>query len=152
MSIERTIRPTTICVDFDGTCVTHEYPNVGKDIGAAPVLKKLVANGHRLILWTMRDNKGPVPIIGTNETQSANFLQDAIDWFIENDIPLYGVQRNPGQDSWTSSPKAYAEIYIDDAALGCPLKYSMNNIDHEVRPFVNWAAVEEILKQKGLIK
>ena len=31
-----------ICVDFDGTCVTHEFPKVGKDIGAVPVLKKLV--------------------------------------------------------------------------------------------------------------
>jgi hypothetical protein len=23
-----------IAVDFDGTCVTHEYPSIGKDIGA----------------------------------------------------------------------------------------------------------------------
>lgn len=27
------------CIDFDDTCVTHEYPNIGKDIGAIPVLK-----------------------------------------------------------------------------------------------------------------
>jgi hypothetical protein len=33
-----------IAVDFDGTCVTHEYPRVGQDIGAVPVLKKLVEN------------------------------------------------------------------------------------------------------------
>ena len=38
-----------IIVDFDGTCVTHEYPNMGRDIGSAPVLKELVANGHQLI-------------------------------------------------------------------------------------------------------
>lgn len=31
-----------IAVDFDGTCVTHEFPRVGKDIGAVPVLKELV--------------------------------------------------------------------------------------------------------------
>ena len=43
-----------IAVDFDGTCVTHEYPKVGKDIGAAPVLKKLIKEGHQLILHTMR--------------------------------------------------------------------------------------------------
>ena len=61
----------TIAIDFDGTCVTHEYPNVGRDIGAAPVLRKLVENGHKLILWTMRDDKGQVPIIGTAETASA---------------------------------------------------------------------------------
>lgn len=33
-----------IAIDFDGTCVTHEYPNIGRDIG--PVLRKLVENGH----------------------------------------------------------------------------------------------------------
>jgi hypothetical protein len=27
-----------IAVDFDGTCVTHEYPKVGRDIGAESVL------------------------------------------------------------------------------------------------------------------
>ena len=29
----------TIAIDFDGTVVTHEYPKVGRDIGAVPVLK-----------------------------------------------------------------------------------------------------------------
>ena len=37
-----------IAIDFDGTCVTHEYPGVGREIGAAPVLKKLTENGHIL--------------------------------------------------------------------------------------------------------
>ena len=31
-----------ICIDFDGTCVTHEFPSIGKDIGAIPVLKEMV--------------------------------------------------------------------------------------------------------------
>ena len=35
-----------LAIDFDGTCVTHEYPKVGKDIGSVPVLKKLVENGR----------------------------------------------------------------------------------------------------------
>lgn len=49
-----------IAVDFDGTCVTHEFPKVGKDIGAERVLKLLVENGHQLILHTMRsDMKNP---------------------------------------------------------------------------------------------
>jgi len=43
-----------IAIDFDGTCVTHAYPKIGKDIGAVPVLKQLVQYGHQLILWTMR--------------------------------------------------------------------------------------------------
>lgn len=115
-----------IAIDFDGTCVTHEYPEVGKDIGAVPILKKMVERGDQLILWTMR---------------SGETLQEAVDWFKENGIPLFGVQTNPDQGSWTSSPKAYAQLYIDDAALGCPLKYPMSG----KRPYVDWSAVEKIL-------
>ena len=43
-----------IAVDFDETCVTHEYPNTGRNIGAEIVLKALVECGHKLILHTMR--------------------------------------------------------------------------------------------------
>ena len=122
-----------IAVDFDGTCVTHDYPRVGKDIGAVPVLKALVQKGHKLILWTMRSGPG---------------LTSAVEWFKANEIPLYGIQTNPGQQSWTSSPKAYAQLYIDDAALGCYLKEDKDLSD---RPFVDWILVEEALKEKGLI-
>lgn len=45
-----------IAVDFDGTCVTHEFPEVGKDIGAVPVLRELVEKGHKIILYTMRSH------------------------------------------------------------------------------------------------
>lgn len=116
-----------IAIDFDGTCVTHEYPRVGKDIGAVPVLKKLTDSGHQLILNTMR---------------SGDELADAIQWFIDNDIPLYGVNENPTQKSWTASPKVYAHLYIDDAALGCPLMF-----DHTVsnRHFVNWELVDKYI-------
>ena len=31
----------TFAVDFDGTVVTHNYPEVGKNVGADIVLKKL---------------------------------------------------------------------------------------------------------------
>jgi hypothetical protein len=116
-----------IAIDFDGTCVTHEYPRVGKDIGAVPVLKKLTDSGHQLILNTMR---------------SGDELADAIQWFIDNDIPLYGVNENPTQKSWTASPKVYAHLYIDDAALGCPLMFN-NAVSN--RPFVNWELVDQYI-------
>ena len=122
-----------IAVDFDGTCVTHEYPYIGKDIGAVSVLKQLIANKHKLILWTMR---------------SGSELKDAIKWFETNQIPLYGIQTNPNQKTWTDSPKAYAHLYIDDAALGCPLKFNPTVSD---RHFVDWAEVELILYESGLI-
>jgi len=117
-----------IAVDFDGTCVTHDYPRVGKDIGAVPVLKRLIEKGHSLILWTMRSGKE---------------LNDAIKWFEANGIELYGIQENPTQKSWTASPKAYAQLYIDDAALGSPCKIdsSLSN-----RKFIDWNAVEQMIK------
>ena len=138
-----------IAIDFDGTCVTHEYPKVGKNIGAAKVLRKLVENGHKLILWTMRCDFGKLPIIGAeNEITSGNFLQDAVNWFKENNIPLYGIQRNPEQDTWTKSPKAYAQLYIDDAALGCPLKYNKSISN---RPFVDWIEIEKLLYERRVL-
>jgi hypothetical protein len=123
-----------ICVDFDGTCVTHEFPKVGKDIGAANVLKRLVQNGHLLVLFTMRSD-------GSN-------IQDALDWFDKNRIPLYGINENPTQKEWTSSKKAYGNYYIDDAAIGVPLIYDKSIAE---RPFVDWNKVEKILEEMGLI-
>lgn len=143
-----------IAIDFDGTCVTHEYPGVGRDIGAVPVLKKLTENGHKLILFTMRSNGNQIGV-SLNESgeiissrKGAQHLTDAINWFKENNIPLYGIQSNPSQKHWTSSPKAYAQLYIDDAALGCPLK---NTEKTGERPYVDWEAVEALLFQRGLI-
>ena len=44
-----------IAVDFDGTCVEHEYPSVGLDVeGAVSTLRDLVNEGHKLILYSMR--------------------------------------------------------------------------------------------------
>ena len=122
-----------IAIDFDGTVVTHEYPDIGRDIGAVPVLKRLVLEGHKLILNTMR---------------SGEELQDAVDWFKENDIPLYGVNEDPEQKEWTQSPKVFANLYIDDAALGCPLIFpvkSFSNGRTSDRPFVDWKKVEQRL-------
>ena len=138
-----------ICIDFDGTCVTHEFPKVGKDIGAVPVLKKLVAAGHNLILFTMRSD---IEEVTSNDygihKQAGEYLTDAVNWFIDNYIPLHGVNVNPTQHTWTKSPKAYGQLYIDDAALGCPLLYNPEISD---RPFVDWVKVEEMLKVIGVL-
>lgn len=120
------VKDIPIAVDFDGTCVTHEYPKVGRFIGAQKVLNRIVEEGGKIILWTMRSGKQ---------------LDDAVAWFEENGIPLYGVQTNPTQSGWTSSPKAYAKIYIDDAALGVPLKQGIKG----ERPYVDWEVVELLL-------
>ena len=121
-----------IALDFDGTVVSHEYPHIGEDIGAVPVLKELVAAGHKLILFTMRSGK---------------LLDDAVAWFERNGIELYAVNENPEQKSWTSSVKVHANIYIDDCALVCPIRYE----EDIRRPFVDWKKVREILAYNRVI-
>ncbi len=139
-----------IAIDFDGTCVTHEFPHVGKDIGAAEVLRELVEHGHGLILFTMRSNK--IGNTGTSkevtEIHEGPFLDHAVDWFKQNDIPLHGIQKCPIQHTWTESPKAYAQMIIDDTALGCPLLFDLSI---SKRPFVDWRMVRHILIRDGII-
>lgn len=138
-----------IAVDFDGTCVTHEFPRVGAEIGAAEVLKELTDKGHQIILFTMRSHPNEINQNRTLDGGTINNdpLQDAIDWFKKHDIPLFGVNENPTQKDWTSSPKPYAHIYIDDAALGVPLKH--NSLSE--RPYVDWNMVKYYLHIKNII-
>lgn len=122
-----------IAVDFDGTCVFHEYPRVGADVpNAVEVLKKLNANEVKIILWTMR---------------SGEYLQDAVDWFAERGIEIWAANENPQQKQWTQSPKAYAPVYIDDAAIGCPLK----SFNDGTRPFADWVEIERLLEEIGYL-
>lgn len=114
-------------IDFDGTCVLHKYPLVGTPVPhCINVLKRIQKEGGLLILWTMR---------------SDGYLQDAVKYLTDNGITLYGINTNPRQHTWTNSPKAEAQIYIDDAALGCPLIYPGEG----QRPYVDWKKVEELL-------
>ena len=131
----------TINVDFDSTVVVQSFPLINKaDIGSAKILRELVANGHRLILFTVRWD---CPINPEN-----NYLTQAVNWFKENDIELFGIQCDPDQASWTNSPKSCAQLMIDDSAIGCPLKTS----NLSLKPYADWEKIREILIEKGLIK
>ena len=122
-----------IAVDFDGTIVSHMYPKIGLDNPSAiRVLKKLIEQGHQLILWTMR---------------SGEPLNEAVAYCEERGISFLGVNSNPNQSSWTTSPKQYADLYIDDAALGCPTQFDPNT----QRQWVNWRDVEAILIRTGYL-
>lgn len=123
-----------ICVDFDGTCVMHEYPLIGADVPeAVRVLKRLRENQVKLILWTIRSNES---------------LQDAVNWFATRGIELWAVNKNPQQRFWSQSPKAYAPAYVDDAAIGCPLIFPD---DPEQRPYADWLAIEKLLENLGYL-
>lgn len=111
-----------ICIDFDGTMVEHDYPRLGGELkGSFYYMRKFIEHGAKIILFTMRS--GPE-------------LKEAVDWIEGRGITLHGVNANPTQKEWTQSPKAYGQLYIDDAAFGCPLIYEPNK-----RPYVNWEIV-----------
>ena len=140
-----------IAVDFDGTVVTHDFPEVGKDIGAVPVLKDLVNAGHKIILFTMRSHGNPAIQKGYGQDRKGSILDtdvldDAINWFKANDIPLFGINENPTQKSWTNSPKVYAHVIIDDTACGAPVFYDDNG-----RPYIDWKRVREWLVFEGYL-
>jgi hypothetical protein len=68
-----------ISVDFDGTCVTHEFPRKGKDIGAEIVLRALSDAGHHIICMSMRS--------GSNKDKyGIDTVKEAKEWFAENDF------------------------------------------------------------------
>ena len=126
-----------ICVDFDGTIVDHRFPEVGPPVpGALEWMLKWQTAGAKLILFTMRSDGGRI----------GDALSQAVEYLKQNGIELYGVNKNPTQTHWTSSPKAYGQLYIDDAAFGSPL------IQPEgfQRPCVNWEIVGPAVLEKIL--
>jgi hypothetical protein len=132
-----------IClIDFDGTCVVHKYPELGEDIGASPVLRELVSAGHQLILWTMRCDRDK----DDHAPYGHDGLTQAVKWFEDRNIPLYGINTNPTQASWTSSPKSYGTLCIDDINLGARL----SKIAH-LRPFIDWKKTYKDLWSTGIV-
>ncbi|MGC9374761.1 MAG: BT0820 family HAD-type phosphatase [Bacteroidales bacterium] len=95
-----------IAVDFDGTIVEHEYPEIGKPkLFAFETLKALQDKGVSLILWTFRAGKE---------------LEEAVEFCKKNGIEFYAVNKNYPEEIFDDSisRKINADIYIDDKNLG----------------------------------
>lgn len=108
-------RNSIFCVDFDGTIVTHNYPNIGKPIkNAFKVLKQLQRDGHKLILWTCREGKE---------------LQEAIDYCNQNGLEFNAVNANVSGLGFNPYPKVYADMYIDDRGYGAVIDWDEIELD-----------------------
>lgn len=95
-----------IAVDFDGTIVEDAYPKVGKEmLFAFDTLKKLEAQGHRLILWTYRSGK---------------YLDEAVAFCKENGLEFYAINKNFPEEIYDKkySRKINADLFIDDRNIG----------------------------------
>ena len=127
------IKSQYIGIDFDSTMVQNKYPLMGDPIeGALEVVSELMLAGHKLILITMR---------------SGERLAEAVEYLEDNGIKLYAVNENPSQKHWTTSPKIFAHLYVDDCSLGCPLVTTDKN-----KPYVDWTEVREILVERGYLE
>jgi hypothetical protein len=95
-----------IAVDFDGTIVEHEYPEIGKEkLFAFLTLKELNKRGARLILWTFRTGKE---------------LEEAVEFCRRNGVEFYAVNKNYPEEvmNETVGRKIDADIFIDDKNIG----------------------------------
>ena len=97
-----------IAVDFDGTIVEHRYPAIGNEQPfAIETLKKLTEEGHRLILWTVREGR---------------LLDEAVMFCRERGLEFYAVNRDYPEEEKNRnnhiSRKLKADLWIDDRNLG----------------------------------
>lgn len=95
-----------IAVDFDGTIVEDGYPGIGQErLFAFETLKRLQADGHRLILWTYRHGKK---------------LDEAVAYCQDNGITFYAVNQSFHEEVFKNevSRKIHADLFIDDRNIG----------------------------------
>ena len=98
----------TIAVDFDGTIVKHRYPGIGDEIPfAIQALKMLSNEGHRLILWSVREGE---------------LLEQAVEWCRKRGLEFYAVNKDFPEENPTKnrqySRKLKVDMFIDDRNVG----------------------------------
>jgi len=97
-----------IAVDFDGTIVEDQYPAIGEEIPfAIDTLKMLIADRHKVILWSCREGQ---------------LLEDAIQWCHDRGVEFYAVNRDYPEEKkeWNNhfSRKLKVDMFIDDRNVG----------------------------------
>lgn len=124
ISIPKNIGAKVVGIDFDGTLVTNQYPDLGviKE-NAKKVCQKIVDSGNQIVIWTCRE-----PLV-------------IKDFLLENDIPFNAINENTEvlTQRWGNDPrKVGVDLFIDDKNIFC----------HEI----NWFEIENELIRLGYIK
>lgn len=96
-----------ISIDFDGTIVEHRYPEIGRERPfAVKTIKRLAADGHQLILNSVREGE---------------LLDAAVAWCARRGVEFYAVNQNSPDETYESpgyTRKILADYYIDDRNIG----------------------------------
>ena len=90
-------------IDFDGTIVENEYPEIGPLIPRAKqLIQAIKEHGDTFILWTCR--------VGDELAEAVKFLEDA------GIPPDYVNENTPGMIKAFGNDcrKVFADVYIDD--------------------------------------
>jgi len=114
----------TIYLDFDGTVVEHEFPQIGRNnFGCMEVILKLQEAGHRIILNTYRADSAD----GTLE-KALNYLnEDSFMFFKDRETEIQQITEHtsnklyPAAWNWNDMLESKI-IFIDDITPGIPLK------------------------------
>ena len=96
-----------IAVDFDGTIVEHRYPSIGKELPfAIETLRKLTQEGHRIVLWTVRQG---------------DLLDEAVEFCRCRGLEFYAVNRDYPEEKEEANDhytrKLKADLWIDCLTL-----------------------------------
>ena len=120
-----------IAVDFDGTIVENKYPEIGEERPfAIETLKMLIADRHRVVLWTCREGE---------------LLEAAINWCRERGVEFYAANRDYPEETTDNNPhftrKLKADLFIDDRNVGgLPDWGTMYNMIKEGKSFEDMIA------------
>lgn len=132
-----------IAVDFDGTIVEHRYPEIGEERPfATEIIKKLIADRHKIILWTVREGE---------------LLEEAINWCKERGVTFYAVNSDSSEmfnevKDKNFSCKLNADFFIDDKNIGglpsWPTIYKIISTGKSYRQILRQQFRDEFSEQK----
>lgn len=109
------MKDKTICVDFDGTLCSEDFPRIGKRyllhkiIGA--YIKYLHKKGWTVVLYTLRDK---------DNKKYPTLLNEAVQACVNWNIPIDRVNENciDATDYYGYARKIKGDIYLDDRNFG----------------------------------
>ena len=150
-----------ICVDFDNTVCLDEWPYVGPVFeDAIKVLKELIHNGHKLILFTQRSSNYPICCEELKEYSIkehgmnmgvVDILTPCIKLLNDNNIGLSDVNQNTLWEEMTNdnSRKVFADYFIDDHNVGMKYKIITNKFGEQCKA-CDWNFIDEWFVNEGL--
>ncbi len=124
----------TIAIDFDGTIVEHEYPKIGRERPfAIDTLKMLIADQHRLILWSVREGK---------------LLDEAIEWCRERGVEFYASNKDYPEEYAPTAGARLGSVEQRSDSYSRKLKVDMFIDDRNVGGLPDWGTIYQIISER----